>query len=391
MNSALFCLALVLAGATVYPSPDAAPIRDGVVVVEGDRIVAVGARAHVRLPRDAEVIDASGRFIVAGFTNSHVHFTEPKWNEARTLPAERLSAQLEAFALRWGFTTVVDIGSSTVNTIALRERIEGGEVRGPRIFTTGIPLYPENGIPWYLREALPPEVLAQLHTPATPQAAEAIIAHQLAQGADGVKLFTGAGMGRGVVKPMDPATARAAVDAARRLGRPVFAHASDISGLEPALHARVGIIAHALDDTDTNAWSAEVIRRMVEGNMALIPTLKLFGKLDHIGAIQRKVGEFARAGGVVLFGTDVGFLEDYDPQEEYVLMGGAGLGWRAILASLTTAPARRFGGIRHGGQVAPGMPADLVVLDQDPAADARAFAAVVRTIRGGRTVYERRR
>jgi len=389
MVSTLLAAALVLSGATIYPSPDAAPIRDGTVVIEGDRIIAVGRRASVPTPAGAEVIDVSGAFIVAGFTNSHVHFTQPRWEGAAQQPAVKLSQDLEGFALRWGFTRVVDIGSSTTNTLALRQRIEAGEVRGPRILTTGIPLYPKDGIPWYLREAMPPEQLALLNTPATPQEATAIVERQLAQGADAVKLFTGAGMGRGVVKPMPVEVARAAASAARTLGRPVFSHASSLAGLEPALAAGVNVLAHALDDV--TGWDDALTRRMVDARVAMVPTLKLFGKLPHIAEIQRRVGEFERAGGEVLFGTDVGFMEDVDPTEEYVLMGGAGLGWRAILASLTTTPARRFGGIRGGGgQVAPGMPADLVVLASDPAAEAKAFASVVRTVRGGRTVYLKR-
>jgi len=283
---------------------------------------------------------------------------------------------------------VVDIGSFTANTIALRERVARGEVSGPRILTTGIPLYPKDGIPYYLRESMPPELLAQMHTPATPEQAAAIVRRQLLEGADAVKLFTGAGMGRGVVKPMPVEVARAAVSAAHALGRTVVTHASNLSGLLPALEAGVDVVAHPLDDV--TGWDEALTRRMVDARMAMIPTPKLFGKLSHIADIQRRVGEFERAGGEVLFGTDVGFMEDVDPTEEYVLMGGAGLGWRAILASLTTTPARRFGGVRSGGQVAPGMPADLVVLASDPAAEARAFASVVRTVRGGRTVYLRR-
>jgi imidazolonepropionase-like amidohydrolase len=68
-------------------------------------------------------------------------------------------------------------------------------------------------------------------------------------------------------------------------------------------------------------------------------------------------------------------------------MAGAGLDWRAILASLTTAPAARFGESGRRGRVAAGQDADLVVLGTDPAADVSAFADVRYTIRGGRVVY----
>ena len=67
-----------------------------------------------------------------------------------------------------------------------------------------------------------------------------------------------------------------------------------------------------------------------------------------------------------LFGTDVGYMSDYDPTEEYVLMAEAGMSFRQILASLTTAPAEQFGESKQLGWVAAGFQADLVILKNDP-------------------------
>ena len=66
----------------------------------------------------------------------------------------------------------------------------------------------------------------------------------------------------------------------------------------------------------------------------------------------------------------------------------AALDWRQILASLTTAPAARFGFATRKGRVAAGMEADLVLLNADPAQDPTAFARVRDTIRGGRVIWE---
>jgi imidazolonepropionase-like amidohydrolase len=95
------------------------------------------------------------------------------------------------------------------------------------------------------------------------------------------------------------------------------------------------------------------------------------------------------AGGQVLFGTDVGYMTDYDPTDEYVLLQRAGLGFPAVLATLTTAPAKRFHAESGAGTIAAGSPADLVVLDGDPAAEIRSLARVRYTIRGGQIIYER--
>ena len=98
---------------------------------------------------------------------------------------------------------------------------------------------------------------------------------------------------------------------------------------------------------------------------------------------------FARRGGEILFGTDVGYLPDFDHAVEYERMASAGLSWREILTSLTTAPAARFGEAERRGRVAVGLEADLTVLGSDPAASSRAFADVRHVIRAGRVIYRR--
>jgi imidazolonepropionase-like amidohydrolase len=95
---------------------------------------------------------------------------------------------------------------------------------------------------------------------------------------------------------------------------------------------------------------------------------------------------WAAAGGTVLFGTDLGAVE-YDPSEEYALMAEAGMNFRQILASLTTAPAERFGDADKLGRIAAGLQADLVVLNQDPSRNIRALTSVQYTLRAGKIIY----
>src|SRR3546814_6570480 len=80
-------------------------------------------------------MDADGGTVLAGFWNSHVHCTEPKWAGAADLPAPRLQSQLQEMLVRYGFTSVVDTGSDPRDTGPLRARIESGEIAGPRILT----------------------------------------------------------------------------------------------------------------------------------------------------------------------------------------------------------------------------------------------------------------
>jgi imidazolonepropionase-like amidohydrolase len=376
---------LAIVGARIYPAPDAAPIDDGVVLVDGSAIRAIRPRASVKVPPHAQIVDCAGLFVTAGFQNSHVHFTEPKWIDAANQPASKLSSQLEAMLNRYGFTTVVDTASTLADTTAIRRRIESGEVSGPRILTAGAPLFPKNGIPYYVRENIAPDVAAHWATADTPERAVQLVRENVDGGADLIKLFTGSWVERGRVLPMPVDVAAAATAEAHRHGRLVFTHASSLAGLESALPAHVDVVAHSLDAPD--GLTADHLRRMKAQNTSLIPTLKLFGNDSNIETILAESRDFKRLGGQLLFGTDVGYLTDYDPTREYELMGRAGLSWRDILESLTTAPAARFGETSRRGRIAPGLDADLLVLGHDPAVDVRAFADVRCAIRSGRAVY----
>jgi imidazolonepropionase-like amidohydrolase len=99
------------------------------------------------------------------------------------------------------------------------------------------------------------------------------------------------------------------------------------------------------------------------------------------------------AGGVlssrrkVLFGTDVGYIDQFDTSEEFKWMSRAGMSFQQILASLTTNPAQHFGYTTQSGRIAKGLDADLVVLSADPAQNTSAFSKVRYTIRSGEVIY----
>ena len=128
---------LALVNANVYASPDAAPLENAVVIMRGATIAQVGSSSSLAIPPGATIVDLGGAIVTAGFQNSHVHFSEQKWAGAAGHSAQKLSDQLEAMLTRYGFTTVVDTGSFLPDTVALRRRIESGEVGGPRILSAG--------------------------------------------------------------------------------------------------------------------------------------------------------------------------------------------------------------------------------------------------------------
>src|SRR5262245_16967495 len=133
-----------LVGGMIYTNPTDPPIRNGVILVNGEKIIGVGTRASVPIPRGTRVIDCSGLTITGGFWNSHVHFLQRKWTDAATLPAAELTRQLQSMLTQYGFTTVFDTWSAWENTRRIRDRIESGEIAGPRIRSTGEAVFPKS-------------------------------------------------------------------------------------------------------------------------------------------------------------------------------------------------------------------------------------------------------
>ena len=384
---------LALMGGQIYPDPFSKPIADGTVLIENGKITSVGKKGTVHVALGVDTVDCAGMVIVGGFWNSHVHFTEPKWEGAANLPATQLNEQLQQMLTRYGFTSVVDTGSDLPNTVAIRRRIESGEVVGPRILTAGFPLYPKDGVPYYVAETVPSNLVKLLPQPATPEEAVRAVDENIAGGADIIKLFVVSIVsrdGKHVPLPMSVPIVQAATAEAHRRGKLVFAHPSTNEGVEIVLQGHVDVLAHTTEDPV--GWSATTVNRLKSANVSLIPTLALFSgengpDANHQGILQ-EVKSYADAGGEILFGTDVGYVTDYPLlTREYELLGRAGLTFPQVLAALTTTPAKRLGFAATTGRVANGQDADLAVLDRDPANDLMAFSRVKMTLRRGHIIY----
>ena len=382
---------LAIVGARIYTAPAGELIADGSVVMSGDVITAVGPRERVRVPKGAAIVDGAGLTVTAGFWNAHVHFTEARWRSAATRPAAELELELRAMLTRWGVVRVVDTGSLLENTLALRRRIQSGEIPGPQITIASGGFVPVGGSPYYVLPARLPELADAGRARAQ---VEGLLENP---GVDAVKLFTGSWATRESIVVMPVDVVRAAVEAAHRRGKQVISHPSNTAGALAALDGGVDILAHTFPSGLD--WDRSLPRRMRDANMALIPTLKLWpwelGRLGLPPAVIERVQAnaeghvraFVEAGGQLLFGTDVGYMTDYDPTDEYLLLERAGLGFPAILAALTTAPARRFHAEAGAGLVAAGSPAELAVLGGDPATDIRALSKVRYTIRRGQVIH----
>ena len=370
---------LAITNVRLYPGPGVPPIERATILIRDGMIAAVGSGLATG---DLAVLDGRGRAAAAGLWNSHVHFMDP---ELRTNAATIVREML----LRYGFTSVVDTGSVLEDTQRLAAAIARGEIAGPRIMTASGGFVFTGGTPSYLPDVRLPEL-------ATPAAAQPAIDAVLDAGADGVKIFSGSFITPTETILLPPEVIRAVTAAAHARGSFVVAHPTNRAGFVNSIENGVDVLAHTAPPA--GPLGTDVIETMLEHNIGLIPTLKLWSwelgrfnvpeaqTLEYQNAGVSQAAEYRAAGGEILFGTDVGYMRDYDTTEELEMLRRAGMDFAAVHAALTTAPARRFA--RESGVVETGAAGDIVILADDPASDVTAFARVAVTIRGGRVVYD---
>jgi imidazolonepropionase-like amidohydrolase len=386
---------LALVGGKIYLSPSEPPVENGTVLVRDGQILSVGPVAAIKVPRGATVIDCKSLVVTAGFWNSHVHILLPGLLHAENLSSGQITSQLQQMLTRWGFTTVFDIASVLQNTNLIRHRIESGEVKGPRILTVGEPFWMKGGTPIYVKGFLEANHIDIPEVESTAQARDRV-RQQIRDGANGIKIFANSVESREILT-MPSDLAQAITAEAHRAGKPVFAHVSNNQGIEVAIQSGVDILAHTTPTDEL--WSPSFAQRLTAAHMALTPTLTLWDVESQKGNASpddiekgmsraaQQLAAFSRAGGQVLFGTDVGYIQQFDTSEEFAWMSRAGMSYQEILASLTTNPAQRFGYATHSGRIAKGLDADLVVLSADPAQNTSAFSKVRYTVRGGKVIY----
>ncbi|HSH45952.1 MAG TPA: hypothetical protein VK966_08855, partial [Longimicrobiales bacterium] len=121
---------VALEGARIVTMEGDEVIEDGVVLVEGNRIRAVGARGQVTVPGDAERIDVTGHTIVPGFVDTHAHMW-PSWF------VHRKDQWIYGANLAYGVTATRDPQTATTDVLTYADLVRAGEIPGPRVYSTG--------------------------------------------------------------------------------------------------------------------------------------------------------------------------------------------------------------------------------------------------------------
>ncbi|PXX60884.1 imidazolonepropionase-like amidohydrolase [Nocardia tenerifensis] len=312
----------------------------------------------------AEGIDGHGAILLPGLIDAHVHLSGIE-------SLDRLAAH--------GVTTALDMTTWPPERLAaLRDRPGTTDIR-----SAGTPIIGEGG----LHAQIPG--MAEHAVIHGPDEAEAMVAERAAAGSDYIKLMLEA-PGEG---GPDEASAKAVVAAAHAQELRIVAHAASLGAYTLALDVGADIVTHVPAD---GQLPAEDVRRMAAEHRVAAPTLvmmqgiaKALGMLGFADCLA-SVATLHAAGVPVLAGSDANSEPGvpYQPphgdslHRELELLVTAGLSAAAALRAATTLPAQHFG-LPDRGAIAPGMRADLVLLEGDPLADIHATRAITRVWCGG--------
>ncbi|MGH7696462.1 MAG: amidohydrolase family protein [Gemmatimonadaceae bacterium] len=381
--------------------------REGViVVVTGERIVAIGAAGEVQVPRDAQTIDLPGTTLLPGLIDAHSHvllhpYNETSWDdqvlhESQALRVARATNHLRATLLA-GFTTLRDLGTegAAYADVGLKQAIEQQIIPGPRLIVTTRAIV--------ARGSYGPKGFAVDWD--VPQGAEEadgiqsltrIVRDQIGHGADWIKVYADYRWGpRGETRPtfsQDELTS--IVETARSSGRPVVAHASSAEAMRRATMAGVETIEHGDNGT------SEVFRLMAEKGVALCPTVAAGDAVSQYRGWKKgaepepprlkekraSVMAAVAAGVTICNGSDVGVFAHGDNVRELEILVDYGLTPLAALKAATSVTAKVLHMENEIGALRPGLLADIVAVDGDPLASIATLRRVKLVMKGGTLV-----
>jgi len=428
--------ATALIGATVL-QPGEGQIEDAVVVMQDERIVAVGPRGSTSIPDGATRIEVSGRYVMPGLVDGHVHFfqsgglyTRPDVIDLRSVrpyaeELARIDARLPDTFRRYlasGVTSAVDVGGPMSN-LDVRTHADTAAA-APTVVVAG-PLI-SSVQPSELDSEDPPILKMD-----TPEAAREEVRRQAEAGVDLIKIwYIVRGEGPEAFRPVVNAT----IDEAHTAGLRVAVHATQLETARAAVEAGADILVHSVSDRPVDDAFTQLL---LDNDVIYTPTLMVgeryretfaqkldltkwehrLGQKDVIGSLFdlralpdslvpgqirqmiaanpeipadstaiRNLRTLHAAGVVIAAGTDAGNIgTPHGPalSREFELMRAAGLSPAEILQTATLGGARLMGR-DDVGAIEPGMQADLLVLRSNPLDDIQNAFDVETVVHRGR-------
>jgi imidazolonepropionase-like amidohydrolase len=383
------------------------PRNDQAIVVEGDRIVAVGPYTEVAgRAEGGDRIDLSGMTVLPGLIDNHTHvllqgdITAADYDEQvlkESIPYRTIRATAAArTALLNGFTTIRDLETegAMYADVDVKTAIARGIVPGPRMFVatrafSATGMYPLLGYSWELRM---PEGVQIVDGPDEIRKA---VREQVKYGADWIKVYADRryyvakdGRLRSWVNFTDEEL-KTFVDEAHRLDRKVAAHAVAWDGIDAALRAGVNTIEHG------DGLTPDLIDRMVKQRVYWCPTIYVGvyvsqgrgGAWPRMVELERQAFAVALKRGLLPFisyGTDAGgYAWTENQAKEFGYMVRYGMTPMQAIKSATSVAARLLDREDSLGTVVPGHYADLIATKGDPLKDVAELERVTFVMKGG--------
>jgi len=375
-------------GATIIDGTGEEPIQNGVLLLHGGRVVAVGPAADVAIPENTAITDVSGKTIIPGFINAHGHVGDTKGIESGHYSQKNIIDNLSLYA-RYGVTTVVSLGGNKKEAEPLRAVNDTVSTQHARLFIAG-----------------------QVITGDTPPEAMSIIDSNRAMGVDFMKIRVDDNLGTS--KKMTEDVYRAVIARSHALGYKIATHMYYLEDARRLLDAGSDMLAHSVRDLPVDEDFIQLIK---EKNVPYCPTLTrelstyVYGDtadffsdpffrreydsatirplLDPARQLQVSSSVSARTyrqqlptamanlktlsdrGVPIVFGTDSGIptrFMGYFEHLEMGMMADAGLTPMQIIVSASKSAAEYLG-LRDLGTLTPGHWADFVVLEANPLDD----------------------
>jgi imidazolonepropionase-like amidohydrolase len=385
-----------IVGGTIIDCTGAAPIADGILLIDGEKIAAVGSKGDVTIPRDAEVIDATGQTVMPGMINTHEHLAQPDPDDPliTNYPAEKntgkASAQyLHTFAVRYGrqelkdgVTTVRVLGEKDGIDFGYKEAFDRGLVPGPRVIPSGTALATaiSHG-----------DIISTIVN--GPDEARAAVRANIAAGSKVIKLFISGGRTLGVPHHLTTCfftreELQAAIDEAHKFDVKVTAHLNGGIGVNWAIEAGMDSIEHASELSDKEL---ELVAK--SGTWVCLTLLWAFAKLTYyqqqgskiFDTVARRANRLRDAGVKLSLGND-GCHQDHGMARQVDLLTQFGFPAMEAILMATRGGAEICGIADQRGTLKAGLDADVILVGGDPLKDIKALRDVRTVIKGG-TVY----
>lgn len=401
---------VVLTGGTLLDGRGGAPIANAVVVLQGDRIVAAGPAGTPVPANAARTIDASGLWILPGLIDLHIHFTQQRGTDMGRYSDSTAAAAIRGTILAdqmvtAGITAARDVGTMDDVALRIKEAVDRGMIRGPRVMWSGKLLASTGGhgdeVTSTATGREKPNLGGDPHGVDGPWEWRKAVREQVRRLSDWIKISA----------PADREELAAAIDEAHSLGVPV---AIDSYGqyTDWAIEAGVDTLEHPL------LLSDKAVPLMKKHGTAFVPTIGAFDNLleggyptagipsggfyythsrrfvinqqDHL----KRVNEAYRAGVPIGVGTDIPFENEWRYPDAYFreleYLHQAGMTNADVLASATSVGARI---LRMGdklGTIEPGKIADILIVGANPLDSLKNLRDVRYVIADGKLVVEGR-